>query len=62
MFHKELLTSLITSSLIVMISYVPISRDRGQTREFITLDNLGLTLRGMREKIRTILIYNYKDE
>ena len=42
--------------------YVPISRDRGQNQRVHYFDNLGLTLWVWREKIRTILIYNYKDE
>lgn len=63
MFYKEFLTlSNYQQSDSDDFVYVPISRDRGQNQRVYYFDNLGLTLWVWREKIRTILIYNYKDE
>lgn len=63
MFYKEFLTlSNYQQSDSDDFVYVPISRDRGQNQRVYYFDNLGLTLWVWREKIRIILIYNYKDE
>ena len=63
MFYKEFLTLInYQQSDSDDFVYVPISRDRGQNQRVHYFDNLGLTLWVWREKIRTILIYNYKDE
>ena len=44
------------------VLYVPINRDRGQNQTVYNFDKLGLMIWVWRKKIRTVLIYNYKDE